>query len=1013
MTGPISDAIAQKLLDQVRQHGIVLWMDPAREFTGFVDAFAQAQQSLAHQGKSSLPVVGFRGSFLEMMLALEPYGDGIEKQPLLIHMPGFDRDSIKNTPVLELFYAGTEYSLSLESVIRECATGRLLPAQTEQLLQSNTQESPVTVASADQFFHTVLSAAATSGKESSLIPILEGEDGSLYLLDALGGQTAKLAKHVTNQEQLSQLFDFLEKLTGFTSGWDLLRKDIATMPVEKALGAVLENWSSWLLCVEYVHDLRREPKLSTLDLPKAIAPNLVLRCCELLAQFREKYPQKYQERADEVENVIADEFKDTLPEDLGRIDTFRIEGVRMLEGAVHALQHGEWEPAKQWANERPQKTFWLANDSSRSASWALVEMAVALFELMEQHANLFTKATSFEDVCDEYCTTGYLVDRAHRRFERQRLSTLRPQLPQFSELLEMAKELATRYQNWSNSLAQSFARFCKAHGMLPPSSLMQRNVYEEVIQPWVRDRDKVVVFLVDALRYELATELYEQLKDDSVRVVQLKARFAELPTVTKVGMNAIAPLASQDRLVVNGLFAGLKRPGGEFAVSDPESRVRAMAERNGVRKGEWISWKLEDVLRFSTERLRHDVTQHKLIVVHSREIDDAGESNFGLRTFGDTMDDLRSAWQRLELAGVKHFVFTADHGFLLQPPTGSTVRYESGDNPSERRWVFSKSPLPGENMLSVSTADLGYEGLSGYLGFRDDTLMFERKSSAPSFVHGGNSPQERIVPVLTVTRELSKAPSTEQYAIELRTEPDERSLHRLSVRVVKTGISLHLDPLSHLELSLKITESASPESVSPSAIRAQLKPVDGPGAADTHSNGSRVSLAVGGEWVTLLFSLEAASDTRAKVALWHPDGKAIVIEQSSPHWYSVVGQRRDVAKALAAQSIEQQPLTKANTASRTTAKTTSKPTSKTESNTAPEPSAHWSMAIEDEGARKVFLHLEKYNAILEEEVTRFVGSPRAFRQFALHYEKYLSKLPFNVVTEVTGTGKRYVKDGTK
>ena len=46
-------------------------------------------------------VVGFRGSFLDLLFKLEPYGSGLDKQPLLIHMPGFTEQSIRATPVLE------------------------------------------------------------------------------------------------------------------------------------------------------------------------------------------------------------------------------------------------------------------------------------------------------------------------------------------------------------------------------------------------------------------------------------------------------------------------------------------------------------------------------------------------------------------------------------------------------------------------------------------------------------------------------------------------------------------------------------------------------------------------------------------------------------------------------------------------------------------------------------------------------------------------------------------------
>ena len=74
------------------------------------------------------------------------------------------------------------------------------------------------------------------------------------------------------------------------------------------------------------------------------------------------------------------------------------------------------------------------------------------------------------------------------------------------------------------------------------------------------------MFLIDAFRFEMATELVEELKGAGT-VVDLKPRLAELPTITSVGMNALAPVAQGDRLQVAGVFQGFKT--GEFTVKSP------------------------------------------------------------------------------------------------------------------------------------------------------------------------------------------------------------------------------------------------------------------------------------------------------------------------------------------------------------------------------------------------------------------------------------------------------------
>src|SRR5690606_32488926 len=102
---------------------------------------------------------------------------------------------------------------------------------------------------------------------------------------------------------------------------------------------------------------------------------------------------------------------------------------------------------------------------------------------------------------------------------------------------------------------------------------------------------------------------------------------------------------------------------GEFRVHDPDTRRRAMHDRIGGRTCPRIE--LEEVLRLEASTLRRKIAGTRLVMIHSREIDSSGEAGFGPSVFETVLKDLRSAWHLLREAGVRNFVFTADHGFLL------------------------------------------------------------------------------------------------------------------------------------------------------------------------------------------------------------------------------------------------------------------------------------------------------------------------------------------------------------
>ena len=164
-----------------------------------------------------------------------------------------------------------------------------------------------------------------------------------------------------------------------------------------------------------------------------------------------------------------------------------------------------------------------------------------------------------------------------------------------------------------------------------------------------------------------------------------------------------------------------------------------------------------------------------------REIDDAGEANVGLATFETWLQQIKSAWAHLKTIGVNAFVFTADHGFLLQDQTTQEKPYGSKRDPN-RRHIVSAEARAEEGMVNVSLNALGYDGQEGYLLLRRDTAVFATGKAGATFVHGGNSLQERVIPVLTVMHRQRPQAGLAQYVIEAEPLPDLLGFSRLRLR---------------------------------------------------------------------------------------------------------------------------------------------------------------------------------------------------------------------------------------
>jgi hypothetical protein len=488
------------------------------------------------------------------------------------------------------------------------------------------------------------------------------------------------------------------------------------------------------------------------------------------------------------------------------------------------------------------------------------------------------------------------------------------------------------------------------------------------------------VFLVDALRYEMAIELFQQLQDTPASTVQLKARLAELPTITAVGMNGLAPVVSRGRLSPSlsssdgGSIQGLRA--GEFLVTSPDTRLRAMQACTPGAKAQKIS--LEELINLKSETLRRKVDQALLLMVHNKEIDDAGEKGVGLDVFARVLRDLRSAWQRLRTAGVRNFVITSDHGFLLNEGAPPAVRSHGTKTTPSRRHVFRPHAANHDGEVRVALADLGYQGVEAQLMMPEDTAVFDTGKHDMRFVHGGNSLQERLIPVLTIEHREKPGGSTQQFqilALQKQGLGDYLCLE-IQVKTVEQ-LALAFGGRSRIELALKCPDNPD--------LKVELSQARG--AAQLKD--SLIQAPVG-EAFELFFRLLGSSQEKVRVEVFHPSA----IDQVA----SCIPEARFLVTALS--TAPQRPSDGEGH------QPVAAPAGGHDSASPP-----WLDTLSEDGKiRQLFAHLEAYGAITEPEVAAMLGSPRAARRFALQVDELASRAPFAVRVVVVGEVKRYVKE---
>ncbi|MEI8259260.1 MAG: BREX-6 system phosphatase PglZ, partial [Deltaproteobacteria bacterium] len=454
MTSPtgllIATALEAELRGELQRHGIVVWLDRDAAYTTFVDALAARHRS----GDFPHPVVAFRGSFLETMLALEPYGSGLDPSPLLIHVPGFNEETVRATPLLELYRAGARFRKSFDTLVRETARGIVTPADVDAFLATG----PHTVEEADAW----LSERDSEGRQGFAETLQRM--GIPGVLDAIAVRAPTFFAHPFSDTEHDVLQAFLEKHTGVTANWN----SFCPAPRDELREVTVGNaFVAYLLCVEYVDDLARAPILQHLRSLKSLSAPLLATCKELVQYLRKKHPERYVAFADDVEGQLQGEIAAIRAEDLGRIDTFRVEESRVLEAAILALRSGAWSRAAEWAKAREgDASFWLERDQTRRWAWTLVAEAAALGEAITSQPQPLHGAQTLDEAVERYVERGAAVDRAHRRFEQQRQSKLDPRMPHFGDLQEIVGQLRRVHRGWADQLARDWPTLCRSSGFL-------------------------------------------------------------------------------------------------------------------------------------------------------------------------------------------------------------------------------------------------------------------------------------------------------------------------------------------------------------------------------------------------------------------------------------------------------------------------------------------------------------------------------------------------------------------
>lgn len=137
-----------------------------------------------------------------------------------------------------------------------------------------------------------------------------------------------------------------------------------------------------------------------------------------------------------------------------------------------------------------------------------------------------------------------------------------------------------RYTHVGSELAKHFISHFQKAKHPAKDVLRQVELFDTEVGPKAQDGKTAYVW-VDALRFEMARELVEVLKEDFD--LSLHPAIATMPTITEIGMASLLPKASQSAKVVSVGNGKLALEIAGTVVKDRKDRISFIKAHAGVR----------------------------------------------------------------------------------------------------------------------------------------------------------------------------------------------------------------------------------------------------------------------------------------------------------------------------------------------------------------------------------------------------------------------------------------------
>lgn len=351
----------------------------------------------------------------------------------------------------------------------------------------------------------------------------------------------------------------------------------------------------------------------------------------------------------------------------------------------------------------------------------------------------YRAADGLKPIIDRYLAADYNMDQQYRKFyyyydQLESTESFEP-LRELVENIYTNEYLACLLPAWNAGIQQD-----AAFSAIP----LQREFYNANLR---YTKERTVVIISDAMRYEVGQELFARMQDDPKCTAKLSVQLSVLPSYTRLGMAALLPhktleMTDDFQVLVDGILC-----------DNLAGRQQVLQSYNP----DSVCVQFDDIKNLKVAELRDVLTKRQIIYVYHNQIDARGDkANTEDEVFHaceEAVQEIMDLIHRISVSGnTYHFIVTADHGFIYKRDKLTESDKISGKSAEKafvnRRFIVSKAALEDDGIDHMSMGRvLGNED-SKVVSYPVSSNVFKMAGGGANYVHGGSSPQEMLVPVL-------------------------------------------------------------------------------------------------------------------------------------------------------------------------------------------------------------------------------------------------------------------------